>query len=330
VPEQTPCHRPVTGFDPRHSHEIMLDVDRWQKVNTSLSYIQVRYPPNARFGMDLNFQSQPVFKHDTVQLVISDPVADWFVHHIDRIFSDIVDRYDSILKDFTQTKDLIHASMVQYNTFNRDRHIVADYSKDTIFCIQYPQDMAGRVRSINTTVNEFGKQWRDQHPSTTVSTTLALREMVLQNGMIRIVRHVTKFVLTVDHQPTPIITFQDDTQLLHSLDSKPIQRKRKPISQMIKNKIMFDQDYRCNHCHKKLPPNHDFDHIIPIWKGGSNEITNLQCLCGPCHGNKTYYERLGNAERNLEVSETERMYATDQGMCENSKQMDTNVSRYFT
>ena len=48
----------------------------------------------------------------------------------------------------------------------------------------------------------------------------------------------------------------------------------------------------CRHCYAKgriaaatVP-----DHIIPLHKGGSDEDSNIQCLCGPCHKAKTSQE----------------------------------------
>ena len=29
------------------------------------------------------------------------------------------------------------------------------------------------------------------------------------------------------------------------------------------------------------------DHIVPAWKGGSDDDSNLQAACRPCHGRKT-------------------------------------------
>jgi 5-methylcytosine-specific restriction protein A len=32
------------------------------------------------------------------------------------------------------------------------------------------------------------------------------------------------------------------------------------------------------------------DHIVPLWKGGSDEPENKQTLCDPCHAEKTAQE----------------------------------------
>ena len=45
--------------------------------------------------------------------------------------------------------------------------------------------------------------------------------------------------------------------------------------------------YTCVHCHKKFRKGSiDIDHIIPKSKGGTNDPTNLQCLCIHCNRSK--------------------------------------------
>ena len=38
-----------------------------------------------------------------------------------------------------------------------------------------------------------------------------------------------------------------------------------------------------------LVPAQHVDHIIPLADGGTNDESNLQCLCAPCHGRKTVF-----------------------------------------
>lgn len=45
------------------------------------------------------------------------------------------------------------------------------------------------------------------------------------------------------------------------------------------------------------PENLTIDHIIPIFKGGLNELDNLQYLCRPCHNKKSHKEQTEKPER---------------------------------
>lgn len=49
---------------------------------------------------------------------------------------------------------------------------------------------------------------------------------------------------------------------------------------------------KCEMCGTYLMPGlWQCDHIVPVSRGGSNDITNLQVLCRPCHLAKTRQDR---------------------------------------
>ncbi|MBD1920825.1 HNH endonuclease [Microcoleus sp. FACHB-831] len=54
-------------------------------------------------------------------------------------------------------------------------------------------------------------------------------------------------------------------------------------------KYVFERDrYQCRSCGKtKLETNLSIDHIIPLARGGSNDISNLHSLCLTCNQQKT-------------------------------------------
>lgn len=58
-----------------------------------------------------------------------------------------------------------------------------------------------------------------------------------------------------------------------------------------KRVVACNQDWKCNHCKEKLPANYETDHIIPLFRGGTNEKANLQALCNNCHAQKSIMER---------------------------------------
>lgn len=57
----------------------------------------------------------------------------------------------------------------------------------------------------------------------------------------------------------------------------------------IRDEVLTQEPY-CRHC--KRPAN-QVDHIVPLSRGGSNDISNLQSLCTSCHRRKTRNESLG-------------------------------------
>lgn len=68
-------------------------------------------------------------------------------------------------------------------------------------------------------------------------------------------------------------------------------KKKRKLSESKKKQVAANQKWTCNDCKRILPASYEIDHIIPLYKGGGNEINNLQALCRNCHGNKTMNDR---------------------------------------
>ena len=56
-------------------------------------------------------------------------------------------------------------------------------------------------------------------------------------------------------------------------------------------KYVFERDrHHCQSCGKtNLEANLNIDHIIPLARGGSNDISNLQTLCHTCNQQKKHH-----------------------------------------
>jgi len=67
-------------------------------------------------------------------------------------------------------------------------------------------------------------------------------------------------------------------------DDKP-KRKRKSISQNVKDKVWRRDNGKCVLCGSN--ENIEFDHIIPFSKGGTDTYRNLQILCEKCNRSKS-------------------------------------------
>ncbi|AHJ28806.1 HNH endonuclease [Nodularia spumigena CS-584] len=64
--------------------------------------------------------------------------------------------------------------------------------------------------------------------------------------------------------------------------------RRIPIPPSVR-KYVFERDkYQCQSCGKtKLETNLTIDHIIPLARGGQNDLSNLHTLCFTCNRQKT-------------------------------------------
>jgi len=67
--------------------------------------------------------------------------------------------------------------------------------------------------------------------------------------------------------------------------------KREPISDKTRYKVLQRDNYQCVKCgaSPKVNPNVilEIDHIIPVTKGGDNNLSNLQTLCKKCNRGKS-------------------------------------------
>ena len=63
---------------------------------------------------------------------------------------------------------------------------------------------------------------------------------------------------------------------------------RIPIPPEVRKYVFQRDKYQCQSCGKtKLETQLTIDHIIPLARGGSNDISNLHTLCFTCNQKKT-------------------------------------------
>lgn len=65
-------------------------------------------------------------------------------------------------------------------------------------------------------------------------------------------------------------------------------------------RMLEDQDCKCKACGDDISDAYHEDHVIPLSRGGSNWITNIQLLCPPCNlskGDKLPHEWAGRRDR---------------------------------
>lgn len=80
---------------------------------------------------------------------------------------------------------------------------------------------------------------------------------------------------------------------------------RQPIPRQLRHEVFKRDGYRCRECgSSKDETSLEIDHIIPVVKGGTNDIDNLQTLCRECNRMKHTDEWEGG-EIDLEIAQNE-------------------------
>ncbi len=106
--------------------------------------------------------------------------------------------------------------------------------------------------------------------------------------------YLARYISEVDND-----WFEEDEAALSSLFLKTGHRlKRKSIPIWVRRAVFFREHGRCALCGLDLTglidalPKDQFDHIVPLSKGGLNDVTNIQLLCRPCNAWKSDKEIL--------------------------------------
>lgn len=72
----------------------------------------------------------------------------------------------------------------------------------------------------------------------------------------------------------------------------PAEKRKRSVNERLKKVVAANQSWKCALCKNVLNAAYEIDHIVPLYKNGSNLPTNLQALCRNCHGLKTLRDSL--------------------------------------
>ena len=117
----------------------------------------------------------------------------------------------------------------------------------------------------------------------------------------------------------------DISNFRHELAKFSKKIPKRVLSRTIRYELAYRQKYKCNHCEVLLPPTFEVDHIVALEDGGQDIATNLQCLCVPCHRNKTRLNRL--RKHSLFAAEAEAQHeAYTHELVDNAESSDEETS----
>jgi hypothetical protein len=87
-----------------------------------------------------------------------------------------------------------------------------------------------------------------------------------------------------------LLTEEGDIVSAHRwIPMDPPEPKRKPIKPSVRFQILKRDGYRCQLCGATANDGAklEIDHIVPVAKGGTNDLSNLQVLCRDCNSGKS-------------------------------------------
>ena len=78
--------------------------------------------------------------------------------------------------------------------------------------------------------------------------------------------------------------FKDTDYIYCPFCGTEVKYKREHIPRQLRHQVFSRDNYKCVECGAtKEETTLEIDHIIPVSKGGTNDITNLQTLCKECN-----------------------------------------------
>lgn len=101
--------------------------------------------------------------------------------------------------------------------------------------------------------------------------------------------HIENKKNELDLSPYVIIT-EEEYDVLKNENEKKCKIHKRNVSSLTKKMVASNQQWKCGSCSQTLDYTYEIDHYIPLFKGGSNETSNLIALCRNCHGKKTLLE----------------------------------------
>lgn len=100
----------------------------------------------------------------------------------------------------------------------------------------------------------------------------------------------TKEEEITDLSPYVIITEEEYDNLKNDGGNKKCKIHKRSVTSLTKKMVASNQEWKCGTCGQTLDFTYEIDHHIPLFKGGSNDVSNLIALCRNCHGKKTLLE----------------------------------------
>lgn len=106
---------------------------------------------------------------------------------------------------------------------------------------------------------------------------------------------INKIISLLSSIKFPNNDFNNYSKSNNELNFKTTEKKnptKRTLSESKKKIVASNQGWKCFSCQNILDATYEIDHIIPLYKDGTNDLDNLQALCRNCHGKKTLLDKI--------------------------------------
>lgn len=138
----------------------------------------------------------------------------------------------------------------------------------------------GGEKDLKEMVELFMDCWEEHGDAPTVRV---LEDFLSKKGLTYTANMYVRYFGGVNTLAKKVVEFHlgriSERQLVQRV--KRVRDSRRPISAALRKSILVRDGYRCARCLSPGPL--DVHHKIPVSEGGSDDPTNLETLCEPCH-----------------------------------------------
>ena len=102
----------------------------------------------------------------------------------------------------------------------------------------------------------------------------------LKNSIIKSIDKVDK--VPIDNTFREITSYFNENKNMNTVSSNKTPKVKRNVTNGQKKYVASIQKWRCGHCKKLLDASYEVDHILALYKGGTNDLDNLVALCRNC------------------------------------------------
>ena len=139
-------------------------------------------------------------------------------------------------------------------------------------------------------IKVFYKSKNEKSLNTFLCKGLIMKKEETDKRIVKVTQENIELTATIACLRAKISSLEKQLEQQTKIHTTIVQHGRRRINKQVRQTIATNQDHKCNDCKTTLTAYFQIDHLIGLQYGGTDEIDNLQALCGDCHTKKSIIE----------------------------------------